>query len=242
MRHANPYPSFGSQYGYYSDSETALELLGYRYYDPAQGRFLNRDPIGMSGGMNVYTYVGNDPAADADPTGLWAISIGATAIGFLPIGAALWGGAQCTIDVPTGDIFITPHGGGGPGIGISPSPLGPIPIAGALSPDISISNGPPLVGPGESMVVGFVSPKGSAQVGFPIPGERPSPWSVGGAPQVFPSLSTGGGAYIGIDKSYTRKIGNIHQILPAIGRGIGSILHGIAHGIIMVVGAVMPVG
>ncbi|MDE2206236.1 MAG: hypothetical protein KGK12_06310, partial [Armatimonadetes bacterium] len=45
----DPYSGFGAQYGTYSDTETGLQLLGYRYYDPAQGRFVNRDPIGMAG-------------------------------------------------------------------------------------------------------------------------------------------------------------------------------------------------
>ncbi|MDE2207742.1 MAG: RHS repeat-associated core domain-containing protein, partial [Armatimonadetes bacterium] len=58
----DPYSGFGSQYGYYSDTETGLQLLGYRYYDPVQGRFVNRDPIGMAGGTIVYGYVGNDAA------------------------------------------------------------------------------------------------------------------------------------------------------------------------------------
>ena len=35
---------FGGQYGYYTDPEYGLILLGARYYDPGVGRFLNRDP------------------------------------------------------------------------------------------------------------------------------------------------------------------------------------------------------
>lgn len=43
---------FGGQYGYYTDRETGLVLMGHRYYDPGTGRFLTRDPIGYGGGMN----------------------------------------------------------------------------------------------------------------------------------------------------------------------------------------------
>jgi RHS repeat-associated protein len=35
--------------------------VGHRYYDPSSGRFLQRDPIGIAGGRNVYAYARNDP-------------------------------------------------------------------------------------------------------------------------------------------------------------------------------------
>jgi len=44
--------------------------LGHRYYDPGTGRFLQRDPTGLVGGVNVYAYAGNDPVSQVDPTGL----------------------------------------------------------------------------------------------------------------------------------------------------------------------------
>ena len=52
---------YHGQLGYYTDLETGLCLLTYRYYDPATGCFLNRDPIGYSGGENLYSYVHNRP-------------------------------------------------------------------------------------------------------------------------------------------------------------------------------------
>ena len=45
---------FGSQHGYYTDTGTGLLCLAHRYYDPGTGRFVNRDPIGYKGGMNLY--------------------------------------------------------------------------------------------------------------------------------------------------------------------------------------------
>ena len=45
--------------------------VGARYYDPASGRFLQRDPIGIAGGPNAYEYVRSAPQGHADPSGLW---------------------------------------------------------------------------------------------------------------------------------------------------------------------------
>ena len=47
-------------------------LLAYRnrYYNPAWGRFVSEDPIGLRGGINVYAYVQGDPTDYIDPSGL----------------------------------------------------------------------------------------------------------------------------------------------------------------------------
>ncbi len=63
-----PY-GYGGQSGYYTDPETGLLLLTHRYYDPSEGRFLTRDPIGYLGGLNLYGYCGGDPVNAADPSG-----------------------------------------------------------------------------------------------------------------------------------------------------------------------------
>jgi uncharacterized protein RhaS with RHS repeats len=41
----------------------------FRYYDPAIGRFVSNDPIGLSGGNNLYAYAPN-PISWYDPSGL----------------------------------------------------------------------------------------------------------------------------------------------------------------------------
>ena len=46
-----------------------LQHLGARWYDPATGRFVQRDPIGINGGLNTYSYVHNTPTTLIDPTG-----------------------------------------------------------------------------------------------------------------------------------------------------------------------------
>ncbi len=54
----------------FTDAETGLNYYGYRFYDPVAGRWLNRDPIGERGGVNVYGMVGNDPVNKLDRLGL----------------------------------------------------------------------------------------------------------------------------------------------------------------------------
>lgn len=52
------------------DSETGLAYYRARYYDPRIGRFINEDPVGLSGGTNLFGYVDNAPVAGVDPLGL----------------------------------------------------------------------------------------------------------------------------------------------------------------------------
>lgn len=57
------------------DQETKLYYNRARYYDPAVGRFLSEDPIGIEGGLNLYTYAGNDPVNLRDPSGLMQVCV-----------------------------------------------------------------------------------------------------------------------------------------------------------------------
>ncbi len=50
--------------------------VGARWYDPETGRFLQRDPIGIGGGLNVYAYARNAPTRIVDPAGLEPSSLG----------------------------------------------------------------------------------------------------------------------------------------------------------------------
>ncbi|OCA04235.1 RHS repeat domain-containing protein [Akkermansia glycaniphila] len=42
------------------DPELALVYYNYRHYNPADGRWINRDPIAEKGGRNLYAFVGNN--------------------------------------------------------------------------------------------------------------------------------------------------------------------------------------
>ena len=54
------------------DKETGLYYYRTRYYDPMEGRFISKDPLGFKGGdVNLFAYVGNQPINFVDPYGLW---------------------------------------------------------------------------------------------------------------------------------------------------------------------------
>jgi RHS repeat-associated protein len=52
------------------DWESGKYYWKYRYYDTSTGRWLNHDPIGENGGMNLYGFVGNNPVNRIDLFGL----------------------------------------------------------------------------------------------------------------------------------------------------------------------------
>jgi len=57
------------------DVDSGFNYYGYRFYDPGAGRWLNRDPIGEAGGLNLYGMVGNDALSSYDELGLIAQAI-----------------------------------------------------------------------------------------------------------------------------------------------------------------------
>nr|WP_157995253.1 RHS repeat-associated core domain-containing protein [Peristeroidobacter soli] len=65
-------------------SREALRYYNYfGDYDPATGRYIESDPIGLDGGINTYLYADADPISMVDPTG-------ENAAGVAAVGAAAW--------------------------------------------------------------------------------------------------------------------------------------------------------
>jgi RHS repeat-associated protein len=62
----NPFKYVG-KHGYYWDTESALMLLGVRYYSNGLGRFMSSDPLKDK--MNWFLYADSKPLIMIDPTG-----------------------------------------------------------------------------------------------------------------------------------------------------------------------------
>jgi len=56
------------------DKETGYHYNYFRDYDPATGRYVQSDPIGLEGGINTYGYVGSNPLTFFDRDGLIKVS------------------------------------------------------------------------------------------------------------------------------------------------------------------------
>jgi RHS repeat-associated protein len=59
-------------HGQYADAESALNYNLMRDYDPTLGRYIEADPIGLLGGVNLYVYAGQNPVMRSDSFGLCA--------------------------------------------------------------------------------------------------------------------------------------------------------------------------
>lgn len=64
-----------NSYGFSADRQdnavaTNLSFFRNRVYDQNTGRWLQEDPIGVAGGMNLYQFNGNNPVLYTDPFGL----------------------------------------------------------------------------------------------------------------------------------------------------------------------------
>jgi RHS repeat-associated protein len=130
--------------------------VGARYYDPASGRFLQRDPIGISGGPNTYVYCDNNPVVFVDPKGneLFGAIIGGIVGGVVgAITGAVTGGVNGALSGLVGGIV----GGALTGTGlVPPSAAGAIggAVSGAVNSFISAHSGPRTV---VNVVVGGVT-------------------------------------------------------------------------------------
>ncbi len=100
--------------GQYFDDETGLHYNYFRDYDPALGRYVQSDPLGLFDDPNTYTYVKNNPLKGIDPLGLWTFSFE----GYLGAGGGV------IISYNSGTLEFLGRLGVGIGLGLSYEPHG----------------------------------------------------------------------------------------------------------------------
>ena len=115
---ANPYLFAGREF----DAEIGLYYNRFRYYDPGMGRFVSPDPIGQSGGVNLYSYALNDPANAIDPLGLISGELIATVVPGVVI--RVRGGRDNASGKFFGSIGFGPGTAGGFSIDLNGAPPG----------------------------------------------------------------------------------------------------------------------
>jgi RHS repeat-associated protein len=99
--------------GQYYDAEAGTSYNYYRDYDPAIGRYVESDPIGIRGGLNTYVYVNGQPLTASDPAGLAKICCHGAVFSFNPE-------KHCYIIADDGHTYdLQPGLGGGAVVGIS---------------------------------------------------------------------------------------------------------------------------
>lgn len=134
------------------DAETGLYFTRNRYYDPAVGRFISEDPVGIDGGLNLYSYAGLDPVNARDPFGKSFVCWTVTYTVYANAGYILWPDGKVDHVFESGvyshDVrrcaYMPSGGGGGDALPVGrvpPTKLGGGPINGHNRPLLRLTGG-----------------------------------------------------------------------------------------------------
>ena len=117
-RPTNPTAGANVTYNLRFPGQQANDVTRYVYnwlreYDPANGRYLQADPIGLVGGLSRYAYVGENPVSVVDPTGLMGSGGGGSAGGGRSCGcSASVNSSSSSTQQQSGDILGRSMAGG----------------------------------------------------------------------------------------------------------------------------------
>ena len=129
----SPRYQYAGRYGYESDllvlqgvnanlPSITLEHVGHRWYQPDIGRFVQRDPIGIFGGWNVFGYVCGRPTMLIDPVGLavphWTDGLPPTLVDWMGTAGVGGGFAGASTATLTGGSVLA-GGGAGAFLGVA---------------------------------------------------------------------------------------------------------------------------
>lgn len=81
---------------------TGLINFRMRWYDAETGRWLSKDPIGLSGGLNLYAFCGGDPMNNSDPNGDFVVAIGGVGAAGGSTGGSLGSGIVIGVSMKNG--------------------------------------------------------------------------------------------------------------------------------------------